>query len=277
MLKELVNKSVYVLREAFAQIPPERIAVLWSTGKDSTLTLWLLKQAFFGEIPCRVLFIDTSVHYKEIYEFRDALADEWGFRDKLVVLRNEEALSSGYPKPDRVEDCCLRLKVDPLKQTVEVLDLKALIVSIRRDENAVRRRERYISPRDRDFKWHYYDQPAELLGWGIVDLDLDVPHYRIHPLLHWTEVDVWRATKQYRLPFNPLYRADYVEQAYGVTGVRFRSLGCRPCTLPVVSTASSIDEIIREVLEKPGLERSGRAQDKEETQTMLFLKHLGYL
>jgi len=90
-LKELENRSIYIIREVYAEF--ERPAVLWSTGKDSTIVLWLCKKAFFGKIPFSVIHIDTGYKFKQMYTFRDRIAEEWGL--DLVVAKNEEAMKAG--------------------------------------------------------------------------------------------------------------------------------------------------------------------------------------
>jgi sulfate adenylyltransferase subunit 2 len=287
-LKDLVEKSVYIIREAAAQF--KNPALLWSTGKDSTTMLSLIRESFYGEIPWPVIHIDTGKKFKEIYEFRDSLAKEWGIR--LIIAKNEEALKIDMSPVNASRfECCTALKTMALQNVIRDRGFDAIIVSIRRDEHGIRSKERYMSPRDRDFRWRVYRekfdgdsglealQDAELSGWGIFESDFgpDTNHVRVHPLLHWTELDVWRYVKERNLPFNPLYRSDYVEKAYGVRERRYRSLGCRPCTTPIVSKASTIDEIVREIMLSNEEERAGRAQDKESMYIMEQLRALGYM
>ena len=277
-LEELVSKSIYVLREAAAKF--KKPCILWSTGKDSTTTLSLCREAFFGEVPFPVLHIDTGWKFPEIYEFRDKLADEW-----KLDLRIVKHPQSGKLHPSKVGHlkCCHTLKTLALRDYLEKEGFDAVIVSIRRDEHYIRMVERVFSPRDREFRWRHgenpfvYEQDVEL--WDIYPSDFGegVSHVRIHPLLHWTEIEVWEYVKARKLPFNPLYRADYVEEKYGWKGKRFRSLGCMPCTKPIDSNASTIDEIIRELQETREPERRGRVQDKEAEEIMRRLRALGYM
>jgi len=263
-LSVLEKKSVAIIREAKAQF--SKPAVLWSTGKDSTATLWLCRKAFFGEIPFPVIHIDTGHKFPEIYEFRNRVAGEWGLN--LMIAKNVNALGGGMsPEKGRLE-CCTLLKTEALKEFVRREGIDALILAIRRDEHGIRAKERYFSPRDVDFSWHYEDQPAEL--WDLyVKPSEDFSHMRVHPILHWTELDVWRYVRHEGLPVNPLY--------FARGGRRYRSLGCMPCTVPVSSTASTIDEIVVE-LETSGIpERSGRSQDKEKAYMMQKLRALGYM
>jgi len=271
-LEELEKKSIAIIREAKAQF--KNPAVLWSTGKDSTATVWLCKKAFFGKIPFPVIHIDTSYKFPEIYELRNKIAKEWNLN--LIIAKNEKALKEGMsPEKGRLE-CCTALKTEALKNLIKQRKFDALILAIRRDEHAIRAKERYYSPRDEEFRWNYTDQPAEL--WDLyVKPSEDFTHMRVHPILHWTESNVWEYVRQEKLPVNPLYRADYVEKTYGLKGKRYRSLGCMPCTVPIPSTANTIDKIVQEIKTSRTPERAGRAQDKEKAYMMQKLRALGYM
>jgi len=263
-LQQLEQKSISLLREMKAQF--KNIACLWSTGKDSTAVVWLCKKAFMGKIPFPIIHIDTGYKFPEIYTFRDKIAEEWGFN--LVVAKNEEALKNGMnPKTGRL-DCCTLLKTEALKTLLRQEKYDALILAIRRDEHGIRAKERYYSPRDEEFRWNYTDQPAEL--WDLyVKPSEDFSHMRVHPILHWTELDVWLYVQQEKLPINPLY--------YAKDGKRYRSLGCMPCTVPIDSNASTIEEIVEELKTSKTPERAGRAQDKEKAYMMQKLRSLGYM
>ena len=263
-LKDLENRTIYILRETYADF--NRPAVLWSMGKDSTTMLWLCRKAFFGKIPFPVIHIDTGYKFKQMYQFREELAREWGL--DLLIARNEEACKEGVgPETGKLE-CCTRLKTEALKQTLEKHGFDALILAIRRDEHGIRAKERYFSPRDEQFKWDYRDQPLEMWDQfqGLVGEGF---HMRIHPILHWRELDVWEYVKMEGIPVNPMYLAR--------NGQRYRSLGCEPCTLPVESNAATIEEIVEELRTTRVAERSGRAQDKEKSFTMQKLRALGYM
>ena len=263
-LEELENKTIYIIREAYHRF--KDIALLWSIGKDSTTLLWICRKAFFGRIPFPVLHIDTSYKFKEIYQFRDKYAKEWGL--KLIVSRNEEAIKAGMsPKKEKFE-CCNTLKTEALKMSIVKNNLKALLLGIRRDEHGIRAKERYFSPRSVDFKWNYQDQPAEL--WDLYKSKLTTEqHLRIHPILHWTEVDIWRYIEKERIPITDLY--------FAKRGKRYRSIGCETCCSPVDSNANTVRKIIKELETTRVSERSGRAQDKENAYTMQKLRSLGYM
>jgi len=287
-LEELVGKSIYIIREVKAQF--KNPAVLWSTGKDSTTCLNLIREAFYGEVPWPVIHLDTGFKFREIYEFRDRLAEEWSLN---LIVAKSRYYGMVSPKTHSCMECCTLLKTEALKKAIREYGFDSIIVSIRRDEHALRSMERYFSPRDEDFGWRVVRvqekptgdsglealQPVELSGWNLYESDFgpECQHVRVHPLLHWTEIDVWRYVKDRRLPYNPLYRADYVEKAYGVRGRRYRSLGCKFCTVPVMSKASTIDEIIEEIRETRIAERDGRRQDKETAYVMQKLRALGYM
>ena len=264
-LSDLENQTIYMLREAYAEF--KNPAVLWSMGKDSTVMLWLCRKAFFGSIPFPVIHIDTGYKFRQMYDFRDRLTREWDLN--LLVARNEEAQQAGIgPDNGNKLECCTRLKTEALKDFLEDWGFDALILAIRRDEHGIRAKERYFSPRNEDFRWDYKDQPLEM--WDqFQGLFREGSHMRIHPILHWRELDVWEYVQQEGIPVNPMY--------FACDGMRYRGLGCEPCTRPIVSNAATINGIVEELRTTRVAERSGRAQDKENTFTMQKLRVLGYM
>jgi sulfate adenylyltransferase subunit 2 len=264
-LEVLENQSIFIIREAYYKF--KNIALLWSIGKDSTTLLWFCYKAFLGKIPFPVIHIDTGYKFSEIYKFRDEYAKKWNLN--LIVKKNEKALSEGMG-PDRGSklDCCTALKTNALKEVMAENNLDALLLGIRRDEHGIRAKERYFSPRDKQFMWNYKDQPAEL--WNqYKSMAKEENHFRIHPILHMNELDIWNYIKREDLPICELY--------FSKKGKRFRSIGCLPCCSPVESRASTVDEIIAEISSSKTSERSGRAQDKEDAYTMQKLRALGYM
>jgi len=264
-LSELESKSIYIIREAYRQF--KDIAILWSIGKDSTTLMWLCRKAFFGKVPFPALHIDTSYKFKEIYEFRDKWAREWGF--KLLIARNEAALAAGMgPKVGNKLECCGQLKTEALKQAISKYGFKALLLGIRRDEHGIRAKERVFSPRDRQFQWDYKNQPAEL--WDqYKNKQEDEQHIRVHPLLDWTELDVWKYIQREGIPVVNLY--------FAKNGKRYRSIGCEPCCNPIASNADNVEKIVEELKTTKIAERAGRAQDKERAYMMQKLRALGYM
>jgi sulfate adenylyltransferase subunit 2 len=263
-LSELENRTIFILREAYQRF--KKTALLWSAGKDSTALLWMCRKAFFGKIPFPVIHIDTSYKFKEIYAFRDKWAKEWGL--DLLVSRNDAALKDGMNNQRGVLNCCGALKTQALKDVIGQNRLNALYLAIRRDEHGIRSKERYFSFRDESSAWDYWKQSPEL--WGQFNTGAQAgEHYRVHPLLDWTEQDIWNYTLREKIPVIGLY--------FAKKGQRYRSIGCAPCCAPVPSRADNIQKVIRELKTTRTAERSGRAQDKEAGYTMQKLRSLGYM
>ena len=263
-LEKLENQSIFIIREAYSQY--KKVAMLWSIGKDSTTLLWLVKKAFFGKIPFPIVHLDTTHKFKEIYEFREERAKEWGL--DLIVSKNDEALCSGVGPEKGKFDCCTELKTNALKKAIDKYKFKALYLAIRRDEHGIRAKERVFSPRDEDFEWDYKNQPPEL--WDQYKTKAtEEEHLRVHPLLGWREIDVWEYVKKENIPMVPLY--------FAKDGKRFRSIGCECCCNPIDSKADTIDKIVEELRITRISERSGRAQDKESAYMMQKLRSLGYM
>jgi len=290
-IKTLENTSIHILREAYANF--RNLGMLWSIGKDSTVLLWLSRKAFFGHVPFPLVHIDTSFKIPEMIEYRDRLTREWKL--PMVYGENRIALEAGQTFPDgsidRI-DCCRLLKSEALKHTLNGTwpryrfnheadeyqldeDTEAytgIIVGVRSDEEGSRSKERYFSPRDSENAWDVGDQPPEF--WNQFKTDFAPgTHVRIHPLLDWTETNIWEYIDRERIPTVSLY---YNQGE----GKRYRSLGCAPCTNPVESTARNIPEIIEEL--KSGkfthiAERSGRAQDKDDEGGLETLRREGYM
>ena len=257
-INELEERSIFVIREAKSKF--KNVAALWSMGKDSTTMLAIARKAFLGKVPFPVIHIDNGIDFPETYKFREDLARKWKL-DLMVVDSEVKPDLSGAA-------CCGANKSIALKKVMEKYGFDALIVSIRRDEHGIRAKERYVSPRDRNFKWNYKNQPAEM--WNDYSSSLDSKgHVRIHPLLDFNEIDIWQYIKKNKVPINPLY--------FSRNGLRYRSLGCTHCTTAVRSEARNVDDIIKE-LETTGIEeRSGRDQDKEKEYVMQKLRALGYM
>lgn len=290
-LEKLEAQSVHILREAYREF--KGLVMLWSIGKDSTVLLWLARKAFFGHVPIPLMHIDTSYKIPEMILYRDRLVKEWGLN--MLVGQNKDALAAKMTYPDgainRIE-CCKRLKSEALKHTLSgewprlrfdhqqgkyaadtsTEAFTGVIVGVRADEEGSRSKERYFSPRDKANDWDVADQPPEL--WNQYKTDFAPgTHVRIHPLLDWTELDIWEYIGAENIPITSLY----FDRG---TGKRYRSLGCYPCTTPVDSKAVNVQDIIVEL--KTGkfaniAERSGRAQDKEDGGGLETLRRDGYM
>lgn len=290
-LDALETQSVYILREAYRSF--KDLVMLWSIGKDSTVLLWLARKAFFGHVPIPLMHIDTSYKIPAMIDYRDRFALEWKLN--LIVGQNKEAIANKETFPDgnisRL-DCCKKLKSEALKHTLSgewprwvmdhrtgkyVKDQKAqsftgVIVGARADEEGSRSKERYFSPRDRHSEWDVAEQPPEL--WNQFNTDFAPgTHIRIHPLLDWTELNIWEYIEREKIPIIDLY----FDKG---NGTRYRSLGCAPCTGPVESNAKNVADIIEEL--KSGkfsniAERSGRQQDAEDSGGLETLRRDGYM
>ncbi|ADO84599.1 sulfate adenylyltransferase subunit CysD [Ilyobacter polytropus] len=290
-LDRLENKSVNILREAYSQF--KNLGMLWSIGKDSTVLVWLARKAFFGHVPIPLVHVDTHYKIPEMIKYRDRFAKEW--KIDMIYGENKVALDSKQTYPDgnvsRLQ-CCKFLKADALKHTLNgdwtryrlnhkkgVYEIDenreaftGVIVGVRADEEGSRSKERYFSPRNKENTWEFGDQPPEF--WNQYKTDFKPgTHVRIHPLLDWTELDIWEYIQREKIPVVSLY-FDQGE------GKRYRSLGCYPCTTPVDSTAKNVEDIVEEL--KTGkfaniAERSGRAQDKEDGGGLEELRKDGYM
>ena len=266
-LDALESESIYILRETFRHF--KKTGMLWSIGKDSCVMLWLARKAFFGHVPFPCVHVDTSYKIPEMIEFRDRLAREWNLQ--LVVGQNREALAAGRTFPNGVlnrVECCTALKRDPLAAAIAEKEYEAVIVGIRRDEEGTRAKERYFSPRNKNSEWNFRDQPPEF--WGQFQTDFEPgTHLRVHPLLHWTELNVWEYIHRENIPLVSLY--------FARGGRRYRSLGCAPCTGTVESNATTLPEIIEELRRTKVAERSTRAQDQESEDAFERLRAAGYM
>ena len=257
-LKGLEEKGIYVLREA--KIKFNKVAALWSMGKDSTAMLGLARKAFVGKVPFPVIHIDNGIDFPETYAFREELTKKWNL-DLIVAKSKIKPEMSGFA-------CCGANKTVELKKIMKEYGFDALIVSIRRDEHGIRAKERYFSPRNKKFSWNYKDQPAELWDDYASKIDTD-GHVRIHPLLDFNEIDIWNFTIKNKVPVNPLY--------FSRDGYRYRSLGCTHCTVALKSNVKDLKGIVKELETTTTEERSGRQQDKEKSYVMEKLRALGYM
>jgi sulfate adenylyltransferase subunit 2 len=290
-LNQLENRSVHILREAHANF--RSLCMLWSIGKDSTVLLWLARKAFFGHVPFPLVHIDTSFKIPEMIRYRDRLVAEW--RLDLMYGQNTDALAARRTYPDGSVDritCCSLLKTEALTRTLSgewpryrydhasgryARDhnnepFTGVIVGARADEEGSRSKERYFSARSTQNTWNVGDQPPEF--WNQYKTDFAPgTHVRIHPLLDWTELNIWEYIGREAIPVVDLYfdRGD---------GSRYRSLGCGPCTRPIESNAKNSGDVIVELrigryANVP--ERAGRAQDADDGGGLETLRRDGYM
>ncbi len=265
-LDQLESESVYVFREAFSRI--DNLAMLWSLGKDSNTMVWLAKKAFFGHVPFPVLHIDTGKKFPEMYAFRSRYAAEWNLKLIVRPCPPVEAVDPSLPPAAR----SAARKTLGLKNTLQEFGFQGIIAGIRRDEEAIRAKERVFSPRGEDGAWNLKDQPPEFWNQFNTDIPQGAPgfsHLRVHPLLHWTELDIWRYTQRENIPLVPLY--------FSKNGKRYRSLGDRDITFPIDSDAGTVEEIIAELEQTRAPERAGRAMDHESEDAFERLRADGYM
>lgn len=290
-LDMLENKSIYILREAYSQF--KNLCMLWSIGKDSTVLLWLARKAFFGHVPFPLVHIDTNYKIPEMIAYRDRLAMEFGL--DMIVGMNTMAIDEKATFPDgnasRLE-CCKALKTEALVNTLNgnwprkrlnhengnynvdenTEAYTGVIVGLRADEEGSRSKERYFSARDMKSRWDVAEQPPEF--WNQFKTDFAPgTHVRVHPLLDWTELNIWEYIERENIPLVSLYfnQGD---------GLRYRSLGCWPCTKPIESSSTTVSEIVEELRHgklKNIAERSGREQDKEDGGGLEELRKGGYM
>ncbi len=299
-LDKLEQQGVYIFREAYKHF--NNLCMLWSIGKDSTVMLWLARKAFFGHVPFPLVHIDTSYKLPEMIEYRDKLALEYNIQmvvgqDRASIAAGEtfpltQSLQDGDPRKLSRLDCCKRLKTTALRRTLsgegdryrlnhetgnydldpDRTPYTGVIVGARADEEGSRSKERYFSPRDHHNQWDVGDQPPEF--WNQFKTDFAPgTHLRIHPLLDWTELNIWEYIKRENIPTVSLY---YNQGS----GTRYRSLGCGPCQFPIQSEARTVDEVIEELRGgklKNIAERSGRLQDQEGRGGLEELRRGGYM
>jgi len=230
MQDKLECQTEFILKETKARF--KNPVLLWAGGKDSTTMLTVARKAFskLPKFPFPVMLLDTGYQFTETYEYMEKYAKQWGLN--FIRWKNEEALKAGInPHTTDHFKCCNELKTQNLKNALKHYGFDAVIVGIRWDEHGVRGKESFFSKRE------------------------DPEHWRVHPVLNWSEKQIWQYLKKHNVPYNVLY--DRIEHG----NLIFRSIGCWPCTKPTP----------REMMD----ERGGRALDKEEL--MEDLRALGYM
>ena len=197
-LDELEAQSIFIFREAFARM--RKLALLWSLGKDSNVMIWLARKAFFGHLPFPACMSIPARSFAEMYAFRDRYALEWELDLIVEPCPPLDAVDPTLPPAAR----SAARKTEGLKLALAKHGFDALIAGIRRDEEATRAKERVFSPRGLEGNWDVRDQPPEF--WDHFNARLPAgAHLRVHPILHWTETDIWTYTRREGIPIIPLY------------------------------------------------------------------------
>ena len=293
-LKQLEAESIHIIREVAAEF--ERPVMLYSVGKDSAVMLQLALKAFFpGKPPFPLLHVDTTWKFREMIEFRDRYIRELGL--ELIVHTNQDGVSKGVnPFTYGSKQHTDIMKTEALKQALDKYRFDAAFGGARRDEEKSRAKERIYSFRDKKHSWDPKNQRPELwnLYNGKIDKDESI---RVFPLSNWTELDIWQYIHLENIPIPKLYFAKErpVVQRDGtwimvddermplepgeqpqMLRVRFRTLGCYPLTGAVESTATTLPEIIQEMLLATTSERQGRMIDHDQSGSMEQKKREGY-
>jgi sulfate adenylyltransferase subunit 2 len=292
-LRLLEAESIHIFREVASEF--ENPVMLYSIGKDSSVMLRLAQKAFHpGPIPFPLLHVDTGYKFREMLEFRDALASELNLN--LIVWRNEAALQDGA-NPVRLgtQRCCGLLKTTALLDALREHGFDAAFGGARRDEEKSRAKERIFSFRDRAGQWDPKNQRPEL--WNLYNGRIGPGEsIRVFPLSNWTELDIWHYILLENIPIVPLYfakerrmivRGDSLiptEQSFvqSLPGEeqwvrsRLRSLGCSPCTGAIRSDADTVPKIIAELVSFRSSERANRVIDHDQEGSMEIKKREGY-
>jgi sulfate adenylyltransferase subunit 2 len=293
-LQQLEAESIHIMREVAAEF--ENPAMLYSVGKDSAVMLHLARKAFFpAKPPFPLLHVDTTWKFREMIEFRDKMAHEYGF--DLLIHTNEEGASKGIsPFTHGSALYTDIMKTEGLKQALNKYKFDAAFGGARRDEEKSRAKERIFSFRTANHRWDPKSQRPEL--WNIYNARVNPGEsIRSFPLSNWTELDIWQYIYLEQIPIVPLYYAkerpvverdgmlimvddDRLEllpdEQVEMKSVRFRTLGCYPLTGAFESTAATLPEIIQEMLLTRTSERQGRLIDHDQTGSMEKKKQEGY-
>jgi sulfate adenylyltransferase subunit 2 len=293
-LQRLEAESIYILREVVAEC--ERPVMLYSIGKDSSVMLHLAKKAFHpAKPPFPLLHVDTTWKFRAMYEFRDRMAREIGM--ELLVHVNPEGLAQGInPFTHGSQVHTDVMKTQGLKQALDKYGFDVAFGGARRDEEKSRAKERIFSFRSTQHRWDPKNQRPEL--WSLYNTRKHKGEsIRVFPISNWTELDVWQYIHLEDIPLVPLYfsaRRPVVERDGALImvddermplkpgeqpemrSVRFRTLGCYPLTGAVESEATTLPEIIQEMLLTRSSERQGRMIDHDAAASMEKKKQEGY-
>lgn len=293
-LKLLEAESIQIFREVAAEF--DNPVMLYSVGKDSSVLLHLARKAFHpGKIPFPLLHVDTTWKFHEMIEFRDKVAEEYGF--DLLTHINPDGIAMGVgPFSHGSAKHTDIMKTEGLKQALNHYKFDAAFGGARRDEEKSRAKERVYSFRDKNHRWDPKNQRPEL--WSIYNSEVDPGEsIRVFPLSNWTELDIWQYIYKESIQIPDLYFAKerpVVERDGALImvddermpleegeqpmmkNVRFRTLGCYPLTGAVESDAATLPEIIQEMLLTKTSERQGRVIDSDSAGSMEKKKMEGY-
>ena len=293
-LQHLEAESIHIMREVVAEA--EKPVMLYSTGKDSSVMLHLARKAFHpAKPPFPLLHVDTTWKFREMYEFRDRIANELGI-DLIVHINPEGLKMSINPFVHGSTVHTDIMKTQALKQALDTYGFDAAFGGARRDEEKSRAKERIFSFRSTQHHWDPKNQRPEL--WRVYNCRKHPREsIRVFPLSNWTELDVWQYIHRESIPVVPLYFAkerpvverngalilvddDRMTLGEGevpiMRKVRFRTLGCYPLTGAIESTANTVTAIIQEMLVARTSERQGRVIDHDATASMEKKKQEGY-
>ena len=293
-LKALEAESIHIIREVVAEF--EKPVMLYSVGKDSAVMLHLARKAFAPAIPpFPLMHVDTTWKFREMMEFRDKMAKESGM--ELIVHINQEGVAQGVgPITHGSKVHTDIMKTQGLKQALNEHKFDAAFGGARRDEEKSRAKERVYSFRDENHRWDPKNQRPEL--WNIYNgMVHQGESIRVFPLSNWTELDVWQYIWLENIPIVPVYLSakrptvmrngvpimvddDRLPLEEGevpeMKMVRFRTLGCYPLTGAVESEATTLPEVIQEMLLTKQSERQGRVIDYDQSGSMEEKKREGY-
>jgi len=278
-LDRLEGEAIHIMRETVAEA--DRPVMLYSIGKDSAVMLRLAKKAFFpAPLPFPLLHVDTTWKFRDMYALRDKVAADPTVQ--LIVYRNPEAERLGINPFDHGPAHTDMWKTEGLKQALDKYGFDAAFGGARRDEEKSRAKERMFSFRDRNHRWDPKRQRPEL--WSLYNVrKAKGESVRVFPLSNWTELDVWQYILREKIEIVPLYFAAdrpvvdrdglimmVDDERLPLNGeqpqmrrIRFRTLGCYPLTGAVESAASTVEEIVAEMLVTTTSERQGRAIDRD--------------
>ena len=293
-LQQLEAEAIHIMREVVAQC--ERPVMLYSIGKDSSVMLHLARKAFHpGPLPFPLLHVDTTWKFRDMIAFRDKTAAELGL--DLRVHTNVEGAEAGInPFDHGSRNYTDVMKTQALKQALTTGRYDGVFGGARRDEEKSRAKERVFSFRDKHHRWDPKNQRPEV--WSLYNGRVDAGEsIRVFPLSNWTELDIWQYIWLQQIPIVPLYYAAPrpVVERDGVVimvdddrfrlepgeepeqrWIRFRTLGCYPLSGAVESRATTLPEIIQEMLLATRSEREGRVIDYDQAGSMEDKKREGY-